>query len=68
MSLVGFHRVLITTAILFCLAFGAWQAEGFTEGGGWLSLLLAALFGASGIGLLVYLLYLDRFLGRQDEQ
>lgn len=67
MSLVGFHRVLITTAILFCVAFGAWQAEGFAEGGSWLSLGLALAFGASGLGLLIYLLHLNRFLGRGED-
>lgn len=67
MSLVGFHRFLITTAILFCAAFAGWQYTQFsrTEAGG--SLAVAVVFAVLAVGLGVYLARLDDFLGREPE-
>ncbi|MFQ5678664.1 MAG: hypothetical protein ACE5HP_04325 [Gemmatimonadota bacterium] len=65
MSLIGFHRVLIGTAILFCLGFGAWAGAAFLDAGATLDLVLAILFGLAAVSLSYYLLRLDRFLGRE---
>lgn len=64
MSLIAFHRVLITAGILFAGSFSAWQIRRFLEDGAALHVLLAAGFGAATVGLIWYLLNLDRFLGR----
>jgi len=63
-SLIAFHRVLITTGILFSGGFAAWQVQQFTQGGGALQLALGCVFGLAALGLLWYLLHLDRYLGR----
>lgn len=63
MSLIAFHRVLITTGILFSGGFSAWQIQEFAEGGTVLQLVLGCAFGLAALGLLWYLLHLDRFLG-----
>lgn len=64
MSLIAFHRVLITTGILFSGGFSAWQIRQFAAGGTVLQLVLGAVFGLAALGLVWYLLHLDRFLGR----
>lgn len=64
MSLVAFHKVLITTAILFCAAFSAWQLRDYTRGGGWLNLVVALGFAVGTLGLALYLSRLEDFLGR----
>lgn len=66
MSLIGFHKVLITTGILFSGGFGVWQIVRFAGGGGWPELLLAAAFVAGAASLAVYLAHLDRFVGRPE--
>lgn len=66
MSLISFHRFLISTGILFCAGFAAWQLEGFFGGGGAGALTLGLVFGAAALGLLYYLIRLDRFLGRKS--
>lgn len=66
MSLIAFHRVLITTGILFSGGFSAWQVQQFAEGGTGLQLVLGAVFGLAALGLLWYLLNLERFLGRSS--
>lgn len=65
MSLVGFHRVLIACAILFCLWVGLRWATAFTRSGASLDLVLAIGFGAAAVGLAWYLARLKRFLGRE---
>lgn len=64
MSIVGFHRVLISCAVLFCLLFGVWSGLGWRRGGGPLDLALAVGFLAAAAALGWYLSRLDRFLGR----
>lgn len=64
MSLIAFHRLLITAGILFSGGFSAWQIRRFLENGAALHVLLGAAFGAATLGLIWYLLHLDRFLGR----
>ena len=63
MSLVAFHRFLISAGILFCAGFAAWETRAFMENGGALSIVLAITFAVLGIGLVLYLLRLNRFLG-----
>lgn len=67
MSLVGFHRLLIATAVLFCAGFGGWQAVEFVGGAGGVSGLLGAAFLAGAAGLGFYLSRLERFLGRDGD-
>lgn len=63
MSLIGFHKVLIATGILFSGGFGVWQVVRFAGGGGWTELLLALSFAGGAVALGVYLAHLDRFVG-----
>lgn len=65
MSLVGFHRILIGTAILFCAMFATHQGAAFLDRGGLLPLLLAVGFGGAAAALSWYLVHLGRFLGRE---
>ena len=67
MSLIGFHRVLIGSAILFCLLFAGLNGADFLRGGGTATLLLTLAFAAGGVALAVYLRHLDRVLGREEE-
>lgn len=66
MSLIGFHRVLISTAILFCLGFAGLTGASFLQDGGTGSLVLAVGFAVAGLLLATYLRYLNRVLGRED--
>lgn len=66
MSLIGFHKFLISTGILFCAGFGGWLVAGHARAGGVADLLLAGVFGTSALVLGVYLAFLDRILGRGD--
>ena len=66
MSLVGFHRFLIASGILFCLGFATWEAVRFQAGAGPGSLALSLLFGVLGLGLVYYLVNLRRFLGTDE--
>lgn len=65
MSIVGFHRVLISTAILFCAFFGVWAGGAYARTGRALELILAVAFGLAAAGLVYYLVHLNRFLGRE---
>lgn len=62
--MITFHRVLIGTAILFCLGFAAWAGVTYRAGGGGVLLAMAIGFGAGGLALVYYLAHLNRFLGR----
>jgi hypothetical protein len=61
---ISFHRVLIGTAILFCLGFAVWAGAAYRTDGGAVPLALAIGFGVAGVALGYYLRHLDRFLGR----
>ena len=65
MSIIGFHRFLIATAILFCAVFAAWEFRVFSTGGGLFTLALGILFALAAAGLAYYLANLTRFLGDQ---
>jgi hypothetical protein len=62
--MIPFHKVLITTGILFCAGFAIWAIwqYGRTGGAGMLGLALAFTAAAAGLGY--YLRHLRRFLGR----
>lgn len=66
MSLIGFHKLLIVTAILFCALFAVWQGVAFARSGGALSLTLATVFALAAAGLTYYLANLQRFLKRES--
>ena len=67
MSLVAFHRVLILTAIAFCLGFSAWELVAWrSAGSGAGSVLLAGLFFVLAAGLTVYLVRLRSILRLDD--
>lgn len=65
MSIVGFHRVLISCAILFCASFGIWSGLSWTREGALLDLILAVVFILGAAALTWYLTHLARFLGRE---
>ena len=66
MSLIGFHRVLIGTGILFCFGFAAWELVLWwvTRGAG--ALVMGILFLVLGGGLSWYLANLKRFVGYEE--
>ena len=66
MSLIGFHRFLIATAILFCYGYAIWEFLAVGDGGGGKALALGLVFTFFGIGLTVYLVHLGRFLGYDE--
>lgn len=67
MSLIGFHRLLITAGILFCLGFALWEGRAFLQTGGAGTLLLGAAFALLGVGLILYLRRLNRILGYERD-
>lgn len=66
MSLIGFHKLLIATAILFCALFAVWQGMIFTRTGAALNVALAAAFALAAAGFTYYLANLQRFLKRDS--
>jgi len=55
--MISFHRVLITTGIVFCTGFAIWA---LLRG----QMVLGIAFGVLGAGLTYYLRHLQRFIGR----
>ena len=62
--MIPFHRLLITTAILFCVGFAVWAFAACRATGGALQLVLGILFAIAGVALAYYLKNLNRFLHR----
>ncbi|HUH13961.1 MAG TPA: hypothetical protein VMK65_12680 [Longimicrobiales bacterium] len=60
MSLIGFHRLLIAAAILFCYGFAVWELYRISVAGG--SATLAAVFIVLGTALAFYLYRLRSIL------
>lgn len=65
MTLIAFHRTLITAAILFCGGYAAWEFQAHSSGGTTGQLVLAIVFAALTVGLIYYLINLQRFLDRR---
>ncbi len=64
MSIITFHRFLISTAIAFCALFAGWEFVRFSRGGGTLELTLGVTFSVLALALVYYLINLRRFLDR----
>lgn len=55
--MIPFHRILITTGIVFCAGFAVWAV--------WRGQMVLGIgFGVLAVGLLYYLRHLRRFIGR----
>ncbi len=62
--MIAFHRLLIATAIVFCLGLAVWMISSFRNGGATVMLVLGISFAIAALGLSYYLKHLDRFLHR----
>lgn len=62
--MIPFHRVLISTAIVFCLGFAAWAGWTYRASGEGGTLAMGLAFAVAGGALAYYLRHLNRFLGR----
>jgi hypothetical protein len=60
--MVGFHRVLISTAIIFTLGFAVWSGWAFSRTGELWAGASAIGFGVATVALILYLRNLKRFL------
>lgn len=60
--MINFHRLLITTAIMFCAAFAVWMFRSWQGSRTWVELAASVLFAVFAVGLSVYLANLNRFL------
>jgi hypothetical protein len=67
MSLISFHRLLISAGIGFCVVFALWEGRLWLREGGAGPLLLAVSFAILGLGLFLYLRRLNRILGYERE-
>ena len=63
MSLMSFHRFLISTSVIFCLGFALWELAQFRAEGSILALIVGIAFGVAGFCLVYYVSNLERFLG-----
>ena len=62
--MIAFHKVLIATAIAFCVFFAVWGLREYQHTGTTWSLASAIAFGVFAVGFAVYLRFLSRFLGK----
>ena len=62
--MIGFHRFLIATAILFFGGLGVWMLSAYWGNGNVPLLVLGISFGVVAVGMSYYLRNLDRFLKR----
>ena len=68
MSLIPFHRGLISAAIVFCFGYGAFEIAEYSSTGRGGSAVMALIFIALGFGLIYYLSRLNRFLGYEPRE
>jgi hypothetical protein len=68
MSLISFHRLLISAGIGFCVVFAVWEGRQWLAMGGAGKLVLAVSFAILAVGLYVYLRRLNRILGYERER
>jgi len=66
-SLIGFHRLLIVTAIAFCAGFGVWELRVFTREGRLSTIALGITFLVLAVALTFYLRRLNRILGYERQ-
>lgn len=66
MSLIGFHRFLIGSAIAFCFGYAAWELMHYWVVGGGATLLLSLVFLTFGAALSIYLRRLAHFVGYSE--
>ena len=64
MGIIGFHRFLISAAILFCLGYAGWEFVAYSNGSGSGALILAVVFAVLALALGIYLANLNRILHR----
>ena len=62
--MIPFHRLLISTAIVFCAGFAGWAGWSWRQSGEGLTLAMALVFAGAAAALTYYLRNLKRFLGR----
>jgi len=62
--MIPFHRLLISTAILFCAGFAAYSGWAYKDTPSLISLVATVAFAIAAIALSYYLRHLNRFLGR----
>ncbi len=62
--MIGFHRFLIATAILFFAGLAVWMLSAYWGNGSVALLVLGISFGIVTLGMCYYLRNLDRFLKR----
>jgi len=62
--MIPFHRVLITTGIVFCAGFALWALGQYITVRTLGMLFLTIIFALLALGLTYYLRHLKRFLGR----
>jgi hypothetical protein len=60
--MVNFHKVLISTAIVFALGFAVWSGWTYTQTGEFWAGVAAIGFGVATVALVLYLRNLKRFL------
>ncbi len=61
--MINFHKVLIVTAIAFCVFFAVWGWGEYRQTGTTWSLAASVAFAIFAVGFAVYLRFLRRFLG-----
>ncbi len=62
MSIIVFHRFLISTATVFCAVFAVWELRIFYVDGGVAPLAIGVMFILAATALAYYLINLQRFL------
>ncbi len=62
--MIPFHRLLISTAIVFCAGFAVWAWWSWRGSGETGTLAMALAFAVAAAALTYYLRHLNRFLGR----
>ena len=68
MSIIGFHRFLIATAIVFCAVFAAWEFRIFSASGAIGALAVGIVFALAAAALAYYLANLARFLSGPSQK
>jgi hypothetical protein len=62
--MIPFHRLLISSAIVFCAGFALWSGWDYVQSRSSGALVVALVFVAAAVALTYYLRNLKRFLGR----